>query len=238
MIDIHSHIIYGIDDGAKNIDESISMVRKMRDAGYTTIIATPHYIENSYYAADNKLKKERLNEIQERLIEENINVKLYLGNEIFIQEDILKKILKGEIHTLNNSSYMLLELPLNERLNSDLDILYDIIATGAKVILAHPERYAIFKRNPDEVNKYLEMGILLQGNIDALSGKYGKEAKKLFEKYLKERKYFALASDIHTSRSNFYSRVSELKQEAIKLTDKKYINELMGVNPNKIINDL
>ena len=238
MIDIHSHIIYGIDDGAKDIEESISIIKKMEKAGYSTIIATPHYIENSYYAADNKLKKERLEEIQKRLAEENINVKLYLGNEIFIQEDIIKKIIKGEIYTLNNSKYMLIELPLNERLNYALDILYELIATGAKVVLAHPERYAIFKRNPEEVKDFLDIGVLLQGNIDALSGKYGKEAKRLFEKYLRERKYFALASDVHTSKSNFYDRVPELKEEAIRLTDKGYIKELMEINPNKIINNL
>ena len=238
MIDIHSHIIYGIDDGSQSIEESISMIKKMKDAGYSSIIATPHYIENSYYAADNKLKKERLEEIKERLKEENIDIKLYLGNEIFIQEDIIKKIIKGEIHTLNNSKYLLVELPLNERLNDALDILYELTTTGAKVVLAHPERYAIFKKDPEEVEEYLETGILLQGNIDALSGKYGREAKRLFEKFMRERKYFALGSDVHTDKSSFYSRLPEMKEEAIRLTDKEYVKELMEVNPNKIINNL
>lgn len=238
MIDIHSHIIFDVDDGSKTIEESISMIKKMRKIGYTSIIATPHYIENSYYSANNRIKKEKLQILQERLRESNIDVKLYLGNEIFIQDEILKKILKQEIHTLNNSSYMLIELPLEEKLNSDLDIFYELITSGAKIVLAHPERYKIFQKDPKSIEKYTEMGILLQGNIDALSGKYGKESKKLFIKLLKQRKYFAFGSDIHNSKAGFYDRFEELKKECIKLTDEAYFNELTIINPNKIINNV
>ncbi|MBE6161256.1 MAG: exopolysaccharide biosynthesis protein [Firmicutes bacterium] len=238
MIDVHSHIINEIDDGSKSLEESISMIEKMRDAGYTKIIATPHYIDNSFYAADNKTKKEKLEIIEKELIERNIDVKLYLGNEIFIQDNILSKIIKGKIHTLNNSSYMLIEIPLEEKLNCDLDIFYELILKGAKIVLAHPERYKIFQKDNDMIEKYLEMGILFQGNLDSLSGKYGPKAKRLFIKLLKERKYFVLGSDIHSSKSSYYGRVGKLKKEAIKLTDEEYIFDLTVKNPDKIINNI
>lgn len=235
MIDIHNHVLFGIDDGAKTIEESISILEKMSLMGYTSVIATPHYISSSYYDADNKKKKELINELKEKIKENNIDINLYLGNEIFIQNNIDKKIIKGEIYTLNNSSYILIELPLSERLNFDLDVLYELINKGAKVILAHPERYRIFQKNPSELEKYLDLGILLQGNIDALSGKYGKSAKKLFASLLKRRQYFALASDIHKSKTGYFKRFSKLKKEIIKLTDENYFEELVLHNPQKIL---
>ena len=237
MIDTHSHIIFDIDDGSKSIEESISMIKKMKDIGYTSIIATPHYIENSYYDSDNESKKEKLNIIREELEKSNINIKLYLGNEIFIQDDILHKIKDRKISTLNNSNYLLVELPLYEKISDDLDIFYELITKGAKIILAHPERYAIFQKNPKEIEKYIELGVLLQGNIDSLSGKYGTKSKKLFIKLLKQRKFFILGSDIHTTNSSFYERLSSLKKEAIKLTNEEYINNLMVNNPKKIIDN-
>ena len=235
MIDIHNHVLFGIDDGAKTIEESISILKNMSLIGYTSVIATPHYISSSSYAANNKKKKELINELKEKIKENNIDIDLYLGNEIFIQNHIDKKIIEGEIYTLNNSSYMLIELPLYERLNFDLDIFYELINKGAKVILAHPERYRIFQKNPKEIEKYLELGILLQGNIDSLSGKYGNESKKLFKKILKDRKYFALASDIHHSKTEYFKRFSKLRKKIIKLTDENYFDELLIYNPKKII---
>ena len=238
MIDTHSHIIYGIDDGSVSIEESVSMIKKMRNAGYSAIIATPHYIDDTEYRANNKEKQERLELIREKVKESNIDIKLYLGNEVFIGDFIIDKILNKEIYTLNNSDYIMIELPLDEKLNYDLDVIYNLIDKGAKVVLAHPERYRIFKKNYKEVQKYLDMGVLLQGNIDSLSGKYGRDSKKLFIKLLKERKYFILGSDIHTTISKFYDRVNDLKSEAIKLTDENYINQLMVENPSKIINNI
>ncbi len=237
MIDIHNHVLFGIDDGAKDIEESISILEKMSSIGYTSVIATPHYISNDLYDANNKKKKEIIEILKEKLKEKNIKIDLYLGNEIFIQNHIDKKIIRGKIYTLNNSSYMLIELPLNEKLNCDLDILYELINQGAKVILAHPERYRIFQNNIEELEKYLDLGILLQGNIDALSGKYGNYAKKIFKTLLKNRQYFTLASDIHHSNTEYFKRFPNLKKKVIKLTDEDYFNKLCIYNPQKIIDN-
>lgn len=235
MIDIHSHIIYGIDDGASDIEESMEIIRNLYKAGYTKVIATPHYIENTEYTANNKLKKERLNELRQRVKEENLNIELYLGNEIFLEEDIVGKILNQKVYSMNNNEYILVELPMDSENVNDLDILSDLIYIGAKVILAHPERYSIFLENPDKINKYIEEGVLLQGNIDALSGKYGKKTKKLFIKYLKERKYFAVGSDIHRGQSDYYKRVPSLTKEIIKLTNEDYLMDLVENNPRMIL---
>ncbi|MGN1337092.1 MAG: tyrosine-protein phosphatase [Candidatus Coprovivens sp.] len=235
MIDTHSHILFGIDDGARTIEESISILEKMSQIGYKSIILTPHYISPDMYDANNSKKKELVEILKKELEERNINIDLYLGNEIFIQNDIDKKIIDGEIYTLNNSSYLLIELPLNEKLNDDLDIIYELINQGAKVILAHPERYTQFQKNPKELEKYLELGVLLQGNIDVLSGKNGTKAKKLFKNLLKNRQYFILGSDIHRSSSEYFKRFPKLKKKVISLTDEEYFNDLLINNPQKIL---
>lgn len=152
-----------------------------------------------------------------------------------MEEDIVGKILNQKVYSMNNNEYILVELPMDSENVNDLDILSDLIYIGAKVILAHPERYSIFLENPDKINKYIEEGVLLQGNIDALSGKYGKKTKKLFIKYLKERKYFAVGSDIHRGQSDYYKRVPSLTKEIIKLTNEDYLMDLVENNPRMIL---
>lgn len=235
MIDIHSHVLYGIDDGARNIEESIAILKKMSDIGYTKVIATPHYIENTEYVANNKLKKRLVKELNQRLEIENIPLKLYLGNEIFINEYIMGYIIKDEIYTLNNTNYLLVELPLNENFSLGFSLIDELHGKGAQVILAHPERYRSFQNNPELIDRYIEMGVLLQGNIDSLNGKYGKEAKNLFIKLLKNRKYFALGSDIHRSSSSFFENYERAKSRIIKMAGEDYFNELTEYNPSLIL---
>lgn len=238
MIDIHTHILFGIDDGSKSIEESIGILEKLSKIGFTGVILTPHYIDNSEYVANNKVKKLLLKQLEEKLEEKNIPIKLYLGNEVFIDDDIIEKIYAQEIHTLNNTSFLLVELPLVEKFEYALDVFFELRNRGVQIVLAHPERYVMIQKNVKLINSFIEVGCLLQGNIDSLSGKYGRAAIKIFTKLLKDRKYFVLASDVHHERSSYFERFEDLKNEVIKLTDEAYFNELFIENPKKIIEDV
>lgn len=237
MIDIHSHILYGIDDGAPDIDESIAIIKKLKNAGFDKIIATPHYIDNTDYVTGNKVKKEILNKLKKGLKISQIDVELYLGNEIYLSEDILEKISKKQISKMNDSNYLLIELPLNEKFEHSLDMLMNIKCKGYRIILAHPERYRLFQENPEKMEDYLEAGILFQGNIASLDGRYGRKAKKLFKQLLKKRKYFALATDSHRSDSKLFDHFEKLKKKIIKLTDETYFHKLLNENPEKVLNN-
>lgn len=237
MIDIHSHILYGIDDGAPDIEESICIIKNLKAKGFNQIIATPHYIDNTDYIANNKDKKERLNKLIKELKKEKIDVELYLGNEVYLTEDILKKITSKKISTMNDSIYLLIELPLVEKMDHALDMLMTIKSKGYQIILAHPERYNLFHQNSELLKEYLDTGILLQGNIASLDGRYGRKAKKLCKKLLKEKKYFALASDVHRSNSTFFDKFEKMKKKIIKLTDENYFNEVLYVNPKRILDN-
>ncbi len=237
MIDIHSHILYGIDDGAPDIEESIAIIRNLQKIGFYKIIATPHYIDNTDYVTGNKVKKEILNKLKKGLKISQIDVELYLGNEIYLSDEIIEKINKKQISKMNDSNYLLIELPLSEKMEHSLDMLTNIKCKGYHIILAHPERYRLFQENPEKINDYLDAGILFQGNIASLDGRYGRKAKKLCKQLLKKRKYFALASDSHRSTSKIFDNFEKLKKKIIKLTDEEYFNKLFQENPEKVLNN-
>ena len=103
MKDLHSHILYGIDDGSKTLDESIAILRQAYNNGVTDIVLTPHYIKNSKYNATNQEKRKILRELKKELVNNNININLYLGNEVYITDESIS--LRKEISTINNSRY-------------------------------------------------------------------------------------------------------------------------------------
>ena len=235
MIDIHSHILYGIDDGSKSLEESLTILKKMSELGYKKVIATPHYIENTEYIADNKKKKAIYNDLKDHIKKENIPIELYLGNEIFIDDELVNKMLCQQVYTLNNTNYVLIELPLIEKFEYAIDVIYELIHRGVKVVLAHPERYVPFQKNAKEIEKFTEMGVLLQGNLDSLEGKYGKSAQKLFVKLIKKQKYFVLASDIHHSNSLFFQNFMHIKKKLIHYTNESYVEKILEKNPEFIL---
>ena len=233
MIDIHSHILFGIDDGSKNIETSIEILKDAVDNGVTDIILTPHYIEDSDYSCNNIDKEEVFDILKQRVKAENININLYLGNEIFINDNISKYIEEKEIAPLNYSKYILVELPMGRMSNNTKNIFFELIREGYTVILAHPERYRYMQKDDKKLEELLDMGILLQGNYRSLFGYYGKDAKKALRKYIKNKWISFLGSDIH--RNDGYN-LKKLEKSILKLSkDQTYTDDIMFRNAEKII---
>lgn len=233
MKDIHSHLLFGIDDGCKDINESISLLKEAEKQGVTELMITPHYIEESKYNCNNEEKQKLFDQLVEKTKEENINIKLYLGNEVFINDNFLKLLKKKEIKTLNNSKYVLLEFPFGNMLYNTKDIIYELVVAGYVPILAHPERYRIFQRHPDHIEEYLRMGVLLQGNYKSLFGKYGREAKKTLIYLLKKHQITFLGSDCHHEK-DFKIKKLKKKLKSIVKSD-NMIEDLLENNFNKVI---
>ncbi len=124
MIDTHSHILFGIDDGARNINESINILKKASTNGITDIILTPHYVPNSKYNCNNQDKQRLLNNLKEELIKNNIDINLYLANEVYLDLEI-SNLLENDISTINGSKYILIELPMNRKTDILEDVIYD-----------------------------------------------------------------------------------------------------------------
>lgn len=237
MKDMHNHILFSIDDGSKNIESSIEMLKKAQENGIDEMILTPHYILNSKYNANNELKNKLLYELKERCEVEGINIKLHIGNEVWADEGIPELIKKGEISTLNNSRYLLIEFPLHNEDKRAQQIIFEIISHNYIPIIAHPERYDYLKDDPDKIKEYLRLGALLQGNYLSLFGKYGRRSKKVLKYYIKNNWITFFGSDIHRPTDDFKSKKFEKKLWRLVKKDKNKFDDLFYKNINRIINN-
>lgn len=233
IIDIHNHSLPFVDDGAKSLEEAIDNINYLKSLGITDIILTSHYILNSKYNATLSKREEIYQELKKSL-DNDINI--YLGNELFITDSktILKLLQNKEITTLNNSRYLLIEFPINSKLNHIDQIICELNDNGIVPIIAHPERYPYFDRHLDELKNILEYNVLLQCNIESINGKYGKTAKKLLKKLLKENMVSFLATDFHhQSLSNLEKAFKKIN----KILSLEQLDILLNKNPLQVLNN-
>lgn len=235
MIDIHSHIIHGIDDGSHTIEESIAILKRLKDIDINVVVATPHYITGTSYTSDNYSKKCRLAKIKEIIDNESIGVDLYIGNEVFIDRDIDNLVKNNEISTINGTKYILIEFPRNTKVIDLSDILFSLRSKGYIPIVAHPERYLFFQEDYKVINEFLEMGCLFQGNLENAIGKFGKQAEKVFWYMLKNNKYQFLASDIHHENDLILNNFSKIRTTIINCIGEEKYYVLTHVNPMKVL---
>lgn len=233
MKDLHSHIMFGVDDGAKTIEESMIMLEKLANEGVTDIILTPHFIEDTKYNCNNEKKIKLYNIIYWEAKKRGININIYLGNEVMVNYNLLDH-LKNNILTLNASKYLLIESPL-EKEYPDFDIIIkELLDENIIPIIAHPERYRFVKNNIKWVDQYIEMGALFQGNYESLFGKYGNNANKTLRKLLKQGKIHFLGSDLHRPNSVINaSKIREVLKKIIK--DENKIEDILNNNFDKIL---
>lgn len=234
-IDMHSHILDGIDDGSRSIEESVEIIKKLSKMGFTGVVATPHYIEGSSYNANNSIKKSHIDDLRSLLKKEQIPVTIYLGNEIFICENIDSLVKMEEIHSINCTNYLLIELPFEQEISSLNEYLFRLRSMGYKIIIAHPERYKYFQKYPEMLEEYLDMGILFQCNYGSIIGRYGACAKKAMQTFLKNGYVSILSSDVHRTDGTFFEDFLNAKKKIIKLIGKKKFRELSYNNIYKVL---
>ncbi len=234
MIDLHSHILFETDDGSKSLEESVIMAKEAYDAGFTTICCTPHYLEPQY----KKTKEENtktLERLKEELEKNNIPMELFLGNEIYIVNNIEELVENNITSRMGNSEYILFELPLFQKLTNAVDIIRNLPYT--KLILAHPERYEYVQKDISYLDDFIEMGVLLQGNYESILGKYGRTAQKTLKKLLKQKKIDFLSTDTH-KKSSTYTKMEEIQRKLRKIVKEDYYNSLTFEIPNEILRNI
>ena len=214
MIDIHSHLLYGIDDGPKTKDESLDMLKIAAKDGISTIIATPHYI----YGA-NRYSKETLidhyEEIREAIVEEKIPIDLLLGNEMFLDEYVVEAILSGDCLTLGDSPFVLVEYYQHAAVHSIKPILYELMLKHYQPIIAHVERFIHNKNDVNRLKELQEWGCLFQINASSITHPRNGVEKKLILHMIEEDMIQFIASDAHNTKKrkpnlkNAYTIVSK-----------------------------
>ena len=200
MIDLHNHSLPGVDDGARNIEESLEMVRGLSEHGITDIFLTPHYIHETNQSSPCSDNAILYNDLSSAVLDANIPVNLHLGNEIYIDRDIEDLINLEKLKPLGNSNYLLIELPMSGEYPDYDSIFMQLLNDGYKVVLAHPERYYAFQKDYNLISELNSIGILFQCNLGSIIGQYGREARKTLIKMAKDDLIFAFGTDIHHPR--------------------------------------
>ncbi|MFD9626505.1 tyrosine-protein phosphatase [Peribacillus muralis] len=222
MIDIHSHILPEMDDGARNFSESIEMARKAVEQGITDIFATPHYYKGKYDNDKEKVegKTRQLNRVLDDL---EIPLKIWPGQEIRISDELLEDYDNNSVMALNGSHYMLLELPLNHVPRYMERLIYDLQMKRITPIIAHPERNLEIIRNPHLLEELIWKGAYSQITAGSITGKFGWRTKR-FSKYLIHSglTHF-IASDAH----NVENRGFQIR-EAYKWVEKNLGQEVVN----------
>ena len=200
MIDIHSHILSDIDDGSKDIEMSINMLKKAELSGTTDIIATPHFMRGRFEVEYNEVvhRVEKLKKISR---ENNIDINIYSGQEVYYSRKLIEYYNDKIIGTINNTKYMLIELPMLEfNIDEVINTIYELQIRGIVPIIAHPERYKQFIKKPSMINSLIKEGMLFQMNTGSIVGDFGKDVKKTAAKYLEHNVYSFIGSDAHRDR--------------------------------------
>lgn len=231
MVDIHTHILHGIDDGSSSYEESIKIIEQAKKHGVKDIIMTPHFINNSEYASNYANNTKLLY----NLSKEVKGINLYLGNEYYLCDNIYDLLEKGIVRTLNDSKYFLIELPMTANINNLNEVIFQLRTKGIIPILAHPERYIVFQKEPEAVFHVLEHGALIQCNIGSLFGKYGHKCEKTIKKFLKEGYVQFMATDVHHEKQNVYSNIQKAYEKVATLTTRDYADELFIKNGTAVI---
>lgn len=235
MIDLHSHILPGIDDGSPDFETSVALVSELAAGGVTEVIATPHYIEETIYTSPRAANMKLLTGLRRHLKKAGIPVKVHLGNEIYITPKILELLKNREISPLGKASskYLLVELPMNGKFPNYADIFLSLIRSGYKVVLAHPERYSSFAKDFSLISELCDMGVLMQCNLGSFAGIYGKTVLKLASRMAKEKMIFAFGSDIHHVRGGKW--MGDAFKKLSKFYSDDELDDLFVKNPKTCI---
>ncbi len=231
MIDIHCHPLPGVDDGARSFEVAVAMCRIAAEDGVTHLVATPH--SNYSYIFDPVLNRQLLAELQEKVGEKP---KLLLGCDFHLSYDNIQICAENsKDFTINQTSYLLVELP-DQFIPDHLSrVYYDIQVAGLKAIITHPERNPLLQRKPDLLEQWVSIGCLVQVTAQSYTGGFGSKARKLSERLLDAGLIHFFASDAHDIKrrppllSRCYRKVAREKGEEIA-------DLLLQKNPEAVIN--
>lgn len=206
-IDIHSHFIPGIDDGAQSVQDSLAMIREFKKFGYTHLYATPHVMWDSYQNTP-EIILDGLGIVKKACEEEGIAIELNAAAEYFIDEHFIDMLEKGEPLLTLPGRRLLVELPYTTPLMNTHESLFHIIEKGYRPVLAHPERYTYYHSDPTVYQRFADQGCELQINALSFTRQYGEGVRKTAEWLLSHKLITYVGTDAH--RIEHLQRMSKL----------------------------
>ena len=223
-VDIHSHILPGVDDGAKNIKESINLISEMNKIGFRKIIATPHTYPGLYDNTNESIKKS-FDNIQINISKDN---KISYASEYMVDNSLRERVENKSILTLKKN-YVLIEMSFFSKNEIIYEIIFFLLHNNYIPILAHPERYLYFEENFKEFYKLKSRGCLFQINLLSLTGFYGKRVLNLSNKLMSDNLFDFSGSDIHNMH-----HINAIKKGKILKFNANKEKKILNLNENNI----
>lgn len=237
MIDIHSHILPGIDDGARDLYDTLEMAQIAANSGVTHIVATPHCnIPDLYDNYFGKQYIEVFRAAKKAIQEEQIPVQLLPGMEVFGTYDVPELMVAGKIMPLNQSRYVLLEFAFDEEEEYVQDILDRVRAVNARPVIAHAERYDFVQDRPQLVYEWRRKGYLVQVNKSSFQGNFGRYAERAAYQLMDHGLISVIASDAHSPEQRTPYMASVYEQLSYEYPE-KMLKVLFEENPRRICED-
>jgi protein-tyrosine phosphatase len=197
--DVHSHLLYGLDDGVKSLEEGVAIVRSFAEAGYQKLITTPH-VMSDYYRNSPETILPRLEELRQAVQLAGLEVELEAAAEYYLDEGLIENLAKNAHLLTFGNKCLLFELSfMNEPIQLN-EVIFTMRTLGYQPILAHPERYSYFQKNLQRMEELIDRGVWFQVNISSFSGYYSKEVQRAAEKLVQQQWVHLLGSDCHNER--------------------------------------
>jgi len=235
MIDLHCHILPGIDDGPKTLNESLEMARIFVQSGYSHVVATPHAVPGTTWMPAPEKVRKRLDQLNRAIAKEGINLKVLPGMEIALDPNIAGLLDQGKVQSLAGTSYVLIEPPFQQLPLGWEHAIFDVLSKGFAVLLAHPERCAQLAAKPQLCDRLIESGVYLQVNWDSFLGHHGRTTQKMAI-YLASKGYVhCLATDSHDAKSR-NARQTQPAAEAVEpLIGRQNLHIISRENPMRVL---
>jgi protein-tyrosine phosphatase len=232
MIDIHSHILAGVDDGAKSLAESVEMCRLSSDDGVKIMVATPHAHDGVHDTHNPSFLSEKIKELNEQL---GGNPRIELGCELRFTHDVVSQVCATRTApTIAGGPYVLIEFPHAVVPVGSERALFELMSNQIRPIIAHPERNQMLIAEPERFYSLVEMGVLGQADTGSFTGQFGKKVKQAAEIMLENGLLHILASDCHNTR-NRLPGMSAAVGVVSELVGGEYAAAMAGDNPQAVV---
>jgi protein-tyrosine phosphatase len=239
MIDIHAHILPGVDDGAKNWDQALQMARLAVEDGITVMVATPHLYQgrsvDPHRLNSREIILEHVAQLKDRLYEEKIPLEILPGCDFPLSFESLKFLDDGRALTINDANrYLLLELPDTSLPPAMEEICFQLQSKGITPIITHPERHMIMQEMPYKLKRLIDLGCLVQITGNSLTGWFGRRVKKIARQFVKLGYVHLLATDTHDPKRR-PPVLSQAVAELTRLIGENRAQAMVNAIPQKII---
>lgn len=234
MIDMHNHVLFGVDDGAQNLEDSLAMLRRAVEVGFSEAVLTPHYMIYKGYTACVDENRARFDKLVEEANLEGIPITLHLGSELCYDYELINRLETGAYSTLDGTRYFLVETTRQGGTALGIqNFMHRLHNKGYKTLFAHPERYDFVQEDPNILLEFMERGTLIQSNYLSLLGYYDCASRDTMKILLEQNMVQLLGSDAHQTEG--YDLYPQAEAAGIAIVGEAKWRELTCDNPRRLL---